>query len=512
MLIFTSLPNECKTEIFEHLLTDRQTLYRCLLVNRFWCKNIIPSLWREPFRYKIHKVYLIIRTYLLALTADEQSTIIPFNINFEHNQQPLLFEYGSYLEIFNCASFFDAASKLLINQGHKDTEFSYSCQVIVGAITKMLMRTCRNLKSINLSSVIVVPDSRIFESSKYGLSQLVELCLCLENNSPKSLEILNYLSTICHNLSKTFFIVREGNNPLPQNSINSLVNLIMNQHELKNFKLHEAAKSVNRIISSFISQQNSLTTIYFSNVSFDKISNDSLEVFIRCKNIIQIQLYYCKGIKSSQVKILKKSQFILKSLILYQNEINISALIDIWGFNLEYLDLDELNSEIINFITKRCQNLINLTIKGSFNNLDLIFPWIKESQLKIFSLERTKFVGYFFGNEINPIFTELGKNLPNSLNYLKIKGWKLMENVLGQILKVCKLEMLEILLIEPFSEQIKLNHLIDIKEFLKRNRSVKKVEINFHKTENPWTEEEKKIINEIKEELNINIIKNEIYD
>ncbi|CAG8450325.1 12656_t:CDS:1 [Acaulospora morrowiae] len=517
MLTFTSLPNECESEIFEHLVDDRPSLYNCLFVNRFWCKNIVPLLWRKPFNYRVPKAHLSIRTYLSALNVEEQRTLIPFK--FGYNQTPLLFEYGAYLENFNCGLLFNVASVWLKSEGHNEVEYGYRCQAVVRAITKMLMRTCRNLKSLNLASAIEVPNSSIFKSSHYGLSKLVELSLCLENNSStnkQALEILSYLSSICRNLRKTHFIVREEINPLPVKSIDSLVSLISNQHNLKIFDLYQAEKSASRIISSLQFQQDSLTTIFFSSINFSKISDSSLEVLIKCKNIVQIKLIYCDSISLDQVEILSRSQFTPKVLILNQNTFSMDiapALIKIWGLKLKHLDFDQLTQEIVDSVTNHCLNLSKLTIKGSFDNLDSILPWIKKSRLKAFSLERTVFRGRLYGKEdLDPVFTDLGKNLPNSLNYLRIKGCKLMENALEQILGNCQLKLLETLLIQPVMEPIEPRHLTYIKNFLRRNKSVKKVEINFHNINKNWGEDEERIFNEIRRELGIEIITTEVFN
>ncbi|CAG8476109.1 1708_t:CDS:1 [Acaulospora morrowiae] len=43
------MPTECLQEIFEHLQDDECSLFTVLQVNRFWCKNVVPILWRNPF-------------------------------------------------------------------------------------------------------------------------------------------------------------------------------------------------------------------------------------------------------------------------------------------------------------------------------------------------------------------------------------------------------------------------------------------------------------------------------
>ncbi|CAG8693634.1 14352_t:CDS:1, partial [Acaulospora morrowiae] len=53
----TFLPSDILEEIFDHLEVEYEndpsgllsTLYSCAYVNRNFCKNVIPYIWRKPF-------------------------------------------------------------------------------------------------------------------------------------------------------------------------------------------------------------------------------------------------------------------------------------------------------------------------------------------------------------------------------------------------------------------------------------------------------------------------------
>src|SRR3954454_4572550 len=95
-MLLPSLPDECIAGIFSFL--DRKFLYKCLFVNRHYCKLSIPIIWREPFRSN-HTKPLLINTLLSCLDEDEISSLIPCVINF--NNQPPLFEYGKFVRKIN---------------------------------------------------------------------------------------------------------------------------------------------------------------------------------------------------------------------------------------------------------------------------------------------------------------------------------------------------------------------------------------------------------------------------
>ncbi|GES86186.1 hypothetical protein GLOIN_2v866766 [Rhizophagus clarus] len=66
------LPTECMLEIFKHVQTQGSGLYSCLLVNRYWCKNIIPLLWSRPFEgLSTENRHKLIHTYLACLDRED---------------------------------------------------------------------------------------------------------------------------------------------------------------------------------------------------------------------------------------------------------------------------------------------------------------------------------------------------------------------------------------------------------------------------------------------------------
>src|SRR4051794_12006895 len=86
------LPNECFSNILSFL--NKTSLYKCLFVNRYYCKFSIPLIWRDPFIEPI--TISLINTLLTCLNEDEISSLIPCAIEFNNNQSPL-FEYGNFI-------------------------------------------------------------------------------------------------------------------------------------------------------------------------------------------------------------------------------------------------------------------------------------------------------------------------------------------------------------------------------------------------------------------------------
>ncbi|KAF0424713.1 hypothetical protein F8M41_006462 [Gigaspora margarita] len=91
--VITRLSNEVLFEIFKCLNSYYKTLFSCLLVNRKWCRIIVPILWRAPcFKYR-----RVIRMCFLELNADEQALLVLFKINLPENNPMPLFEHVSFI-------------------------------------------------------------------------------------------------------------------------------------------------------------------------------------------------------------------------------------------------------------------------------------------------------------------------------------------------------------------------------------------------------------------------------
>ncbi|KAF0559582.1 f-box domain-containing protein [Gigaspora margarita] len=133
------LPNECLYDIFNKLRTDRKSLFSCLLVNRLWCRIIIPILWSEP---GVHfKDKRLVKICLSALNTEEQALLIPFNLILPKNLKPL-FEYASNITSVNY---------YYLNKGienYYNETYGNRISAIENSLALMFLRSSKNLKHL----------------------------------------------------------------------------------------------------------------------------------------------------------------------------------------------------------------------------------------------------------------------------------------------------------------------------------------------------------------------------
>ncbi|CAG8682580.1 3754_t:CDS:2 [Racocetra fulgida] len=99
------LPEDILKEIFENLEDETGSLFSSILVNRLWCLNVIPILWKNPLKNQFkkasenlltcqHRCKLLLRTLLSCLSDESRGLLsenrleLPFQIS-----QRALFDY-----------------------------------------------------------------------------------------------------------------------------------------------------------------------------------------------------------------------------------------------------------------------------------------------------------------------------------------------------------------------------------------------------------------------------------
>src|ERR1051325_2959328 len=149
-----SLPHECFSNI-QYFLDDK-SLYKCLFVNRYWCRFSVVILWREPFRYiyphnRNGKFSRVINTLLSCLDENEISSLIPCRLNF--NNQITLFEYGKFIRKIDHENYLNNIVTWFKNSIELDQD-DQDCRIqkLSNVIYHMIMRQGSKLQefSINL--------------------------------------------------------------------------------------------------------------------------------------------------------------------------------------------------------------------------------------------------------------------------------------------------------------------------------------------------------------------------
>ncbi|RIB07718.1 hypothetical protein C2G38_2213586 [Gigaspora rosea] len=171
-----ALPVENYYTIFYNLQYDYNALFSCALVNRQWCRIIIPILWSEPRHH--FKDPRLMRILLLTLNIEEQTSLILFNITFPNQKKPL-FEYTSYITSITYDLHYGVRNYLRsINPNIIEKEIRK--HAIKRSLITMLLRTSKNLKYLYLDEII---RNRLIYENLYEKTTITSVNLCFGNDN-----------------------------------------------------------------------------------------------------------------------------------------------------------------------------------------------------------------------------------------------------------------------------------------------------------------------------------------
>jgi hypothetical protein len=292
--------------VFEDLQDDRKTLYSCLLVNKTWSENVIPILWRNPWKCLTNesKYFSFFRIIISHLSDEMKNNLKVVNLP----TQKLLFNYISFckhLDLSAITKIIDSnRSKyeiniptikseifnLFINENTKFTHlylpqyFDHQIHLIPGAkhcFSEIVFLSCFT----SVSDEILVGLVEICQSIKK-----LELTIEMRNNSYSitkfidTFEQLNYVSFKTHNIieyhSSTYY---KSLHTALENSLKKHV------HTIQYFKTN--APPTSKILSSLINLKGLDLSLEIKDIYLFNLENISLpNLQVLKSNIFQINI------------------------------------------------------------------------------------------------------------------------------------------------------------------------------------------------------------------------------
>ncbi|GBB90245.1 hypothetical protein RclHR1_17120004 [Rhizophagus clarus] len=403
-----SLPTECISHIFD-TLKDNKNLYSCLLVNRHWCRIIIPILYKTPFTRRNQgrnkgQQSKIISTYLSCLNNEEKIHFMN-SINNNQIQIPLnndqLFDYPSYLEEFCNVSLEEKLSHWIILNDISIEQRTYF-HIIAEILYPLIIRKSKNLAYLNLINLKTdnfdIPDICTFIAFTPGLTNISRLDFLFQNDSIISniIKLINIIPSLCNNIQIFNFNFKSSSN---DKTIirKALCGIIENQRDLKKLHLRLKDEISSNIMPTLELHSNHLTHLYFKKLRLNDGVLESLANFFSLK-VLGFESCYiiCQNRQdhsNSFNKILIDSNFQLEKLYLVENmtrhmtsEVK-CLIISYFSKSLKDLILDELNLDIVVTLLNHCSNINRLVLLASeYENNDLYHLLINLNYLKSLTL------------------------------------------------------------------------------------------------------------------------------
>ncbi|RIA99341.1 hypothetical protein C1645_811580 [Glomus cerebriforme] len=355
------LPTDCLNEIFEYLEDDKNTLYSCLLTNRFWCEIAVRILWKDIWNFINHRSYqthvpLTIISTLVAGLPNESKEILYKNGIFisSPTSKPLLFNYASFCKVLSILGISRIIRHILEKQQFITSRNLNYCQyLILYEILKMFMNEVSSLKSLDydLGNPIEIQDITFtfFPGAKNCLKDLSEL-IC---SSDIHYEFFYQLSQICHNIQS--LTIEFG-----ETISNGITDLISLQKNLKHVTLiyYSYKEYGTEITTSLTKFSSSLTKLIIK----EKGSYTPLSFISTFTNLQELILSFeFGGFDFNRLQYVTFSQLkVLKFLCTIPEVDMLIKFLEINGKNLKELYMRDSYSLLNSAIAKFCPNLKSL--------------------------------------------------------------------------------------------------------------------------------------------------------
>ncbi|CAG8539743.1 11954_t:CDS:1 [Cetraspora pellucida] len=409
---------ECFDEIFQQLLNDndKNTLHSFLLVNRSFCRKIVPLLWSKPFSLlKLHPSKSFIKTFVLCLSLDEKLNLFNYILKIKDKrieEYSALFDYPVLIRELDFWSLYECVRVWVQEVRLKYTRIGSWTNDTTFYLIKVLIRRGQHIKYLNLvnnDKIIAIPPIMRLYKADVAFSKLQYLYCGGYNADVKS---YTKLMEYCKDIMEIDIVHYH------KSSDSSLAALIRSQRRLNKITYRSVSGGTWRLVAA-LAQTHFLKSVSFICTDFADTYSKGLAT---CDNLEVLELLDCRGndFEKFWKPIIERSKFRLKKLSLARTSVNkeaIETLIRNAGENLEEITVDyTVTSTIPHFLemlVKNCPNIVYLKLfilhpKELTMLLSIISVAFKLKQLVI----RTSDM------DVTAILPGLAKLVPSSLRLL----------------------------------------------------------------------------------------------
>ncbi|RIA80839.1 hypothetical protein C1645_837974 [Glomus cerebriforme] len=350
----SQLPFDCLNEIFEYLEDDRDTLFSCLLVNRFWCKVSVRIFWRNIPN---------INTLINCLPNESKQNLYRSKVIISTLTSKLpIFNYATFCKVLSFNQVYDKLESILKLQFFKNNQYFLKnlINIVAQELFKMLMNKIPSLKKLVFLQFSNIHFTFCSEA-KDCLKNLSEL-RCNSNVYPS---FFYELSQICHNIQ--FFHIEfyffETNIP------NKLEELISVQENLKYLSIRYGRDEVLNRIIPLLKKPKNLTKLRLYGIRH-YVSLSFITKFTNLTNLQELELSF--NYDEDFVDFEKLQYVIFPRLRIFKIQRACSFLIKFLennGNNLQEFCVSDNNNSLNLTIAKFCPNIRKLFT--GFKNIEL---------------------------------------------------------------------------------------------------------------------------------------------
>jgi hypothetical protein len=509
------LPDECFNDVLFFL--DYKTLYKCLFVNRYYCKFSIPLIWRDPFIPPIPNKYSLINTLISCLNEEEISSLRTYDI-IKFNYQTPLFEYGRFIRKIDhdyCVNHINSWLK----SSNKNRNQDYKVRKLTSVIYNMIMRKGSNLQEFVLfinsrNYYIDLPNFSIFTIYKPGITNLTSLSIEVyfdlvddDTRYQNTIEFLSKVSKFCNCIINCEFWISNLSSALTKPFLDIIKLQPLERILIDTYTDNYVEKeNVEKVIHALEFRSKTLKELLFRSLDFQLIDLsfiskleclENLE-FVQCRGFV-LQPLFNKKFNFKELKLWHDEDYyydILKDYGIKLSNIMEVMINSFCSKSLLKLSLNIITPETIKAVKFCCPNINSLHIKiFSDQSLDSIIPIICQfNLLKILKIE-------IYDGVVNIV--NLVEILADHLLFVErlILDFNIDLPSFQYFTINCKANLKKWIIYIDTRPSLRKDYLLHVNNYQKIHNSLKILGINkFYNRDFDWTNEELEVIGYLKDQ------------
>ncbi|CAG8576963.1 3701_t:CDS:1 [Ambispora leptoticha] len=283
----SSLPTDCFDKILS-FIHDRHILFSAALVDRTWCRLVIPKLWKST-SYNIcdaKKGISISETYIKCMNDEERQELINSGITAVESYPRALFPYASFIkrldlsELEQVVSWFTAEEdgnrddpailtspiwKIILKECEDDDE-PKMLERIMTQIHKLIFRSTKNLEYIRFcgEDSYSLPNIAEFPNVKEAMLNLQEIMFsCATSDRNCNYVVIGNLINVLKSCCRGIEVLQVDLGFIRNRARKDLCELIEAQNGLKHVLFYGFDDEERTLINALSSQKNSLVYLEF---------------------------------------------------------------------------------------------------------------------------------------------------------------------------------------------------------------------------------------------------------
>ncbi|CAG8512089.1 9135_t:CDS:1 [Ambispora leptoticha] len=281
-------------------------IYQCLFINRQWCHQTIPFLWRQPFnppkggdcQRQLCILMSFLSPSLVSSLRDEHNIDLQQSSSLLYNDDSgnkPIFYYPAYIKYLNYGDLLRIVDKFILTT---DAKLLTARPALIDALLRTFIEYGAKLNflefkggnSLYLSNYLILTQEKLIPF--FSETKKLELSRASNKN-----ELILYLSRACQYLTTISIKIQDADYTSNSDSeiIKNTAKLVRAQKGLRKLTIDSInGKSINEILDSLSTQTRTLSYLKFYNVDFSEAI--SWNTIAECENLETFILHSCRNV------------------------------------------------------------------------------------------------------------------------------------------------------------------------------------------------------------------------